>query len=235
MTDAEFIFRKEVQEKKRNGYGARNKKNGSKSKKCTLPSDYMTRKEKQALNGEVKSWDLKKFYSYEEFKQMPDDIQIEYVNSILSRYDVGIHAIESIVFERSGRSCFLHKHFQQKGLSQYLNKFPGGRPKKSNIERLKKDVEKSRHVLATVKSVEETDQGLKVEANLNETNPEVLKFIHAAMDSVPEAPEHPGLATEISDFLIRMDRFDDRIWEWIKELFALDDNLQITISINKAS
>ena len=50
MKDAEYVFRKDIQDKKSIGRGAFHKKTGSKSKKCTLPSDYLSGKEKKALN-----------------------------------------------------------------------------------------------------------------------------------------------------------------------------------------
>ena len=44
LSDEEYVFRKDIQEKKSIGRGAFHKKNGSKSKKCNFPSDYMTKK-----------------------------------------------------------------------------------------------------------------------------------------------------------------------------------------------
>ena len=58
---------------------ARYKKGGSKSKKCTLGHEYKTKKELDKMNGECKTWKLTKFYTWKEFKEMPDDIQVEYL------------------------------------------------------------------------------------------------------------------------------------------------------------
>ena len=49
MNDFDF----DVLQKKRIARGAYHRKNGSKSKRCTLPSDYLTAAEKRKLNGEV--------------------------------------------------------------------------------------------------------------------------------------------------------------------------------------
>lgn len=108
MTDAAYVFKKDIQDKKRIGYGARNKINGSKSKKCSLPSDHLTKKQKEALNGEMISYDFKKFYSWEEFKEMPSGIQVEYINSIINRYDVGLATISEHLFglNKSALSMF---------------------------------------------------------------------------------------------------------------------------------
>ena len=58
MTDEEYIFRQTERERKRDGRGAFNRVCGSKSKKCSLPSDHMTRKEIIAMSGEVQTYTL---------------------------------------------------------------------------------------------------------------------------------------------------------------------------------
>ena len=44
MNDVEFILREEAKEKKSAGRGYHAKKNGSKSKKCSLPHDNLSKK-----------------------------------------------------------------------------------------------------------------------------------------------------------------------------------------------
>lgn len=44
LSDEEYTFRQDIKEKKSIGRGAFAKKNGSKSKKCTLPYEYLTKK-----------------------------------------------------------------------------------------------------------------------------------------------------------------------------------------------
>ena len=45
MNDVEFILKEDIKEKKQAGRGYYHKKNGSKSKKCRLPSDSLSKKE----------------------------------------------------------------------------------------------------------------------------------------------------------------------------------------------
>lgn len=256
MTDAEYIYRQEIKERKRNGWGARNKKNGSKSTKCTLPHESMTRKEIAAMNGEVKTWNMRHFYTWSEFKEMPDDIQIQYINSITNRYGVGLSAVATKVFGKCDSA--LHNHFKSKGLSQYINKAQK-RSNPKDIARLQKDVEDSR-ILGKVESVEETDEGLRVTAELSEEGKKLIDDVTKAvnkklaenpvtMNEVLEDLRLPGNASvyeqigwqmvkdakdppraAISDFLIRMDKFDDNLWNTIKGLFA-EQNVDITISV----
>lgn len=119
FSDEEFLFRQDIKEKKQAGRGIYHKKCGSKSKKCTLPSDYLTRKEKQALNGEVMSYNPKKFYEWAEFKKLPMEHQINYVNSLLTRYECGLSAIGEVVFGIHAVS--LHNYFKKNGQIEFVN------------------------------------------------------------------------------------------------------------------
>ena len=194
MTDAEYLFKQDVREKKRNGYGVYHKKNGSKSKKCSLPSDKLTRKEKQALNGECVVWDYKKFYALNEFKSMPIDIQVGYINSLMNRYDIGLATISRELFGRA--SNYLNNYFLRLDQKQYLNTRKGpGSPSRAKAF---KDA---------------------IEAYKNHTTTEKI-------DSEP-SKESRAL---ISDFLIRMDKFDETIWSYCKDLFE-DQDVLITLSI----
>ena len=100
MTDAAFCFNDTNRERAITKCSASKKKNGSKSKKCSLPSDNMTKKEIAKMSGPVQSWKMTEFYSWEEFKQMPKDIQAEYLNYVISKYGVGIGTISTVVFEK---------------------------------------------------------------------------------------------------------------------------------------
>jgi hypothetical protein len=145
MSDEEFIYRQDIKEKKATGRGAFHKKGGSKSKKCNFPSDYMTRKEKQALNGEVMSYNPNKFYSYAEFKQLPMEYQVKYVNSLMDKYQIGLSNISTILFglSKSGLYAWFSKHDQL----QYINtvKPSQGMSKlfAKNALKLKEDIEKA--------------------------------------------------------------------------------------------
>lgn len=78
MNDFDF----EVKEKKRIARGAYNRKRGSRSRKCTLPSDYLSAAQKKGLNGEMAIYNLSKPMSYATFKIMPEDLQREYIDKL---------------------------------------------------------------------------------------------------------------------------------------------------------
>ena len=52
-----------------------------------MPSDYMTKKERDKMNGEVQSYNLNSPMKWAQFKRMPDDIKREYLSTIISKYN----------------------------------------------------------------------------------------------------------------------------------------------------
>ena len=58
-------FDYDAMQKKRIARGASHMKRGSKSKKCTLPSDYLTAAQKRRLNGPVSTY--KTFVDFDDF------------------------------------------------------------------------------------------------------------------------------------------------------------------------
>lgn len=74
-------------QRKRIARNARYKKNGSKSRKCTLPQDMMTAAQLKRRNGEVNTFNLGKPMKWNEFNTMPDDLKIEYIEMLRLSYN----------------------------------------------------------------------------------------------------------------------------------------------------
>lgn len=68
--------------------GARHKKNGSKRKGCTLPSDGLTRRQWEKLNGPVSSFAMNIPTDYETLSKQSRDIQKEYILNLLDRFNI---------------------------------------------------------------------------------------------------------------------------------------------------
>lgn len=84
MTDAEKMFRQTSKERK-NPRGVWAKKSGSRSKRCSLPSDNLTAKQRKELNGAVKEYSLNKPLYWTEFLQLPKDLQLEYMDKLINK------------------------------------------------------------------------------------------------------------------------------------------------------
>lgn len=84
MNEAEYVFRTTNAERKRIGRGTYSKKRGSRSKKCTLPSDYLTKRQIKKMNGGVQVYNIKKPMKWTEFKFMPMDLQRQYLQFLMT-------------------------------------------------------------------------------------------------------------------------------------------------------
>lgn len=89
MTDEKYTFIEDVREKKKTATGAYHKRTHcGKGGAIRFPSDFMTKKERDAMNGEVKSYKLNAPMSWAEFKAMPDDIKITYITALHNKFNV---------------------------------------------------------------------------------------------------------------------------------------------------
>lgn len=84
MNDFEF----DIMQKKNIAHSARKQKIGTRSKKCSLPSDRLTNKQWKERNGEVMSYNLSKPIEWGEFKALPNEIQEEYLVGLQKKYSV---------------------------------------------------------------------------------------------------------------------------------------------------
>lgn len=89
MTDEKFVFVSDCADKKRTARGIHNKRtHAGKGGKVLFPSDYLTRKEREAMNGEVKTYALNRPMRWKEFKMLPDDVRWEYIENLQKRFGV---------------------------------------------------------------------------------------------------------------------------------------------------
>lgn len=93
MTDLDY----EIREKKRISYGARNRKRGSKSKKCSLPSDHMTKKQWKEKCGEMIQYNLTKPMTWKTFCAIPPEQQKEYLLNLINTYGASARDISRMM------------------------------------------------------------------------------------------------------------------------------------------
>lgn len=215
MTDLQYVYQSDIREKKSTGRGIFHKKNGSKSKKCTLPSDYMTRKEKMAMSGECKTYDMRKFYTYEEFKQFPDDIQLQYLNSLINRYDVTIAAIADELFHITPTG--LYKYLRKHELLQYINKAPNGKSAMALQGRAR--------LMSAIEKANSPEEEI-IEQPVEEITPESNNKV-AETELIVEEKKSPSSIQHMS---IALNSFDDDIWSFFKECFK-NQKVDIRMSI----
>lgn len=84
MTDEKFVFISDSAEKKRVARGVHNRvTHGGRVK---TSSDFLSKKELQKMNGECKSYRLNEPMTWSEFKELPDDLKVSYINAIRIRF-----------------------------------------------------------------------------------------------------------------------------------------------------
>jgi hypothetical protein len=115
MTDEKYTFIEDVRDKKKTATGAYHKRTHcGKGGAVRFPSDFMTKKELRAMNGEVKEYRLNDPMRWKEFKAMPDDIKVLYIKSLRKAYNVS----DTKITEMLGVSVYtLCKEMKRLGIS----------------------------------------------------------------------------------------------------------------------
>ena len=85
MDDAEYLFRETSRERKRVARGAFNKVRGG-GRHVRMPSDYLTKGERDKMNGSVVAYDLGSPMGWDEFRGMPVDLRQQYLDGIVERF-----------------------------------------------------------------------------------------------------------------------------------------------------
>lgn len=87
MSDERYMLMQDTKEKKSTARSARHTRTHcGKSGAVKLPSDFLTKKEIQSMNGECKSYKLNAPMTWKEFKAMPEDLQIDYIKLLRHKY-----------------------------------------------------------------------------------------------------------------------------------------------------
>lgn len=88
MRDEEYAFFTDCREKKSTAASAfKRRTHTGKGGRVRFPSDHLTQKELEKMNGETKSYRLNEPMSVEEFKAMPEDLQKMYLMILIKKYN----------------------------------------------------------------------------------------------------------------------------------------------------
>lgn len=140
MTDEKYVFVSEVRDKKRTATGAFHKRtHAGKGGAVKFPSDFMTKKERDAMNGEEKTYRLNDPMPWEKFCKMPDDIKVMYIKAIRDKFGASDCAIFKMlgISQPYGQRVFKHlglcsgkrggyspSKFDAEGWERWLNGVP---------------------------------------------------------------------------------------------------------------
>lgn len=108
------VLAQEIKDKKITSRNARHTRTHcGKSGGVKFPSDYMTKKEIKAMNGECKSYRMNEPMIWDEFKVLPDDLKVVYVKALRQKYNVPDSALAAM-FGVSGP--VVSRYFKEIGL-----------------------------------------------------------------------------------------------------------------------
>lgn len=114
MKDEEYLFQTDCREKKNVANSARYKRGHTgRGGKVRFPSDSLTKKEKEAMNGECKSYKLNEPMKWAEFKAMPLDIQEQYLRLLRTTYSVPWTEVEKMM---GVARCVVTRYMQSRGV-----------------------------------------------------------------------------------------------------------------------
>ena len=89
MPDEQYVMISDSIEKKKIAHSSHNRKTHcGKGGRVKFPSDYLSKKELKAMNGEIKSYNLNKPMTWKEFRSMPQDLQIMYIKKLRNEFGV---------------------------------------------------------------------------------------------------------------------------------------------------
>ena len=121
MPDEQYVMISDSIEKKKIAHSSHNRKTHcGKGGRVKFPSDYLSKKELKAMNGDVKSYSLNKPMTWEEFRSMPQDLQIMYIKKLRNEFGV-----PDIVLSKSMGVCKSSFSKAMKDLNLSLGKSAG--------------------------------------------------------------------------------------------------------------
>lgn len=108
MSYEQRMFIQDSKEKKSTAQGARHTRTHcGKGGAVRLPSDYMTEKEKKAMSGECKTYRLNAPMTWQEFKDLPDDLKVDYIKALRQKYNVPDNAIAEMLGVKNNTLCMV--------------------------------------------------------------------------------------------------------------------------------
>lgn len=108
MNDAEYLFKQTSLERKRIGRGDYNKKRQG-GKTIRFPSDYLTKKEREMMNGNTKTYHMERPVKWADFKNWPDDLKRAYLLGLREKF----HAFTTPVASMLGVSTVTLSNLQR--------------------------------------------------------------------------------------------------------------------------
>lgn len=240
----DWELQKENQEKKVIARSARNKVTHT---GCKLPSDFMTKKEKMAMNGEVMTMEMNKPVKYQAFKLWPTDLHREYLENLVKIFGVGIDSIgemmgchkntfQQFIRSRNLRDVFPRRSsptkFDKNGWKLFCDGVPYPFETKQEETTAQNAPESLENALGATNSVEEGTDISTTNGNC-EASESVSEsvFSRFVMNDEPEQETYPMTFT-----LFSFDMRDVKSWDDVFEMlrkFPLPEKNVLSVAMSE--
>lgn len=135
------------------------------------------------MNGEVMSYDPRKWYTWEEFRKLKLEWQVNYVNSLITRYNCSCAGICQYVLG-IGRTA-LSNHFRKAGQLEFINNRDAHwRTTAAGDQKLKEDVEAARAIQNGSNIAKDIIEEAKEDEPYESPQSQINKSIADAIDTV---------------------------------------------------
>lgn len=228
MHDFDF----DAMQKKRIARGAAHMKRGSKSTKCSLPSDHMTQAQWKRRNGPVNTYSLNQPMDWETFKSLPIDIQQSYVDILQRRFNVTAATISTELFGNT--APVLRVHMDKHGIKYIRMKGRGMTADEREVWEHWLSPEKCEDAHEP-EEVEETPEEVLEEAPEAE---EVAQTFIRGFDSVPVVPprddcDEPKFGLDELTAVFSGEFDTDRFLRFMNQLPMPDGNVRIKVEVTR--
>lgn len=168
-----------------------------------LGKKYMTNAEINARHGECKDYKLNRFMPFSEFRTMPPDIQVLWINAIQDKYDVGLYPISKIIFKFPNDDS-LKDHLQRNKIFKDVH--PERKRGKTGLQQLRDDVENFRRGLG---------DGPQLVASIPEpVEPDIPKFMsYEEFKDLPASSQVIFVNRLLEEYSIGMNALDDILFK----------------------
>lgn len=135
MNEVRESYNETQKERSQVARSAFNKGNGSAT--SPLGKKPLTNKEIEEKHGPVKTYTLDDFLSFQEFREMPKDWQVSYINHLQDKYDIGLAQINRDLFGQRDNNV-LRSHLKMRGIIGQVN--PNKARGKTGLNQFRDDI-----------------------------------------------------------------------------------------------
>lgn len=185
--------------------------------------------ELNALNGPVLSMDPRKFYTWKEFKALAPNLQIEYLEKLVFRYNIGLEVIAKEQFGLTNSSALMKHMTRHIDLNYKSPNKPGFRSSKAGKEKYLNDMTEAWCPTPAEEPAPELPETTetKTETTVEETNAMDTTMTNPAPEK-SAAPETPAADIHMN---IHMNGLDMNLLSHLAEMIRNYPNIPVNIVI----